>query len=375
MTGSNVALVHDYLNQRGGAERVFRHVADLYPDAPVYTSLFDSRATGDLVAAARVHTSRLQALPGSSHYFRLLAPLYPAAFEAFDLRAYDTIVSTTTSWAKGVRFRADATHVCYIHTVSRFVFAYDRYVGALTGAGPLRALARPVVQRLAAWDRVAATRPTAFIANSRNVANRVRHYYGRDAYVVPCPIDVDRFTVGAGEDDAFLVVSRLLPYKRIDLAIAACALAGVRLYVVGTGPAERELKAAAMGTRTEFMGHVSDERLRTLLGSVRAVLLPGEEDFGLVPLEANASGRPAIAYGSGGALETIVPGRTGEYFLEATPASLAGVLRTFDPDRYDSSVLRAHAESFAPARFKETFGALVADIVRSRKPREVVQQP
>ncbi|MBD5654413.1 MAG: glycosyltransferase, partial [Candidatus Eremiobacteraeota bacterium] len=245
----------------------------------------------------------------------------------------------------------------------------------LAGPGIGRTLARPLVERLARWDRRAAQRPTAFIANSQNVANRVRHYYGRDAYVIPCPIDIDRFAVGPGDDDAYLVVSRLLPYKRIELAIEACALARARLYVVGTGPAERALKRAAAGTKTEFLGHLSDERLRGLMGSVRAILLPGEEDFGLVPLEANASGRPAIAYGRGGALETIRPGVTGEYFLEPTPQSLAEVLRAFDVARYDPAVLRAHAESYGPVPFKRTFGALVSQIARSRASREVVQEP
>jgi glycosyltransferase involved in cell wall biosynthesis len=313
-------------------------------------------------------------VPGSSRNFRALAPFYPAAFESFDLRTFDTIVSTTTAWAKGVRFRHDATHVCYIHTVSRFVFAYDEYVGALARGNSARLLARPIIDRLTAWDRAAAARPTAYIANSRNVAERVRRYYGRAAYVIPCPVDVDRFTLGAGEDDAFLVVSRLLPYKRLDLAIAACALAGVPLKIVGDGPAEGALRAAAAGTRTEFLGSVSDERLRALLGAARAVIVPGEEDFGLVPLEANASGRVAIAYGRGGALETIRPGVTGEHFSEPTPDSLAAVLRAFEAGRYDPTVLRAHAESFGPEPFKAKFGALVAEIVRSRSRGEVAQQ-
>ncbi|MBD5634794.1 MAG: glycosyltransferase, partial [Candidatus Eremiobacteraeota bacterium] len=213
-SADRIALVHDYLNQRGGAERVFRHVADLYPEAPVYTSLFDRRVTGDLVAAARVRTSALQRFPGASRYFRYLAPLYPAAFESFDLSAYDTIVSTTTAWAKGVRFRPGAVHVCYIHTVSRFAFAYDDYVGGFGLAG----LARPMVRRLIAWDREAATRPTAYIANSENVARRVRRYYGRDAFVVPCPVDLERFALRRdGPGDYAVVVSRLLPYKRVDL--------------------------------------------------------------------------------------------------------------------------------------------------------------
>jgi len=360
-TDFSTALVHDYFNQRGGAERVFRHVADLYPRAPVYTALYDAKTTGDLVARERVHTSFLQALPGASRYFRYLAPFYPAAFEAFDLSAYDLIVSTTSSWSKGVRFRPDATHVCYIHTVSRFAFAYDQYVGGLTSL----AFARPVVGALVAWDRKAAKRPTAFIANSHNVAARVKQYYGRDAAVAHCPVDIDRFAVGSGAGDYFLVVSRLLPYKRVDLAIEAARLAGRRLLIVGSGPAERALKAQAAGTRTEFLGSVSDAELRGIMGEARAVILPGEEDYGLVPLEANASGRPALAYGRGGALETIRPGITGEHFGDATPDSLAATLRAFDADRYDPAVLRAHAESFGPEPFKRRFAELVGEIVRS----------
>ncbi len=205
----------------------------------MYTSIADRRATGDLVAPERVRTSALQHIPGAGRYFRFLAPLYPAAFERFDLSDYDLIVSTTTSWAKGVRFRADAVHVCYIHSVSRFAFDYERYVGGF-GWGTL---ARPLVGRLVAWDRRAAARPTQFIANSRNVAGRVQRYYGREAYVVHCPVDIERFSVGPGDGDYFLVVSRLLAYKRIDLAIEACRLARVRLLVVGDGPARRALEA------------------------------------------------------------------------------------------------------------------------------------
>jgi glycosyltransferase involved in cell wall biosynthesis len=349
---------------------VFRHVADLYPKAPVYTSLYDARATGDLVDASRVHASALQNVPGSSRYFRFLAPLYPSVFESFDLSPYDLIVSTTTAWAKGVRFRPDAVHVCYIHTVSRFAFAYDEYVGgfsALGRKGGLRArMARPVVERLIRWDLAAARRPTAFIANSRNVADRVRRYYGREAFVAHCPIDVDRFSVGDGAGDYMLVVSRLLPYKRVDIAIEACRVAGMRLLIVGKGPAEPELKALAAGSRTEFLGALPDAALAQIMGAARAVILPGEEDYGLVPLEANASGRPAIAYGRGGALETIVPGVTGEYFDEPLPSSLAAVLARFDPARYDAAALRAHAESFGPERFKATFATLVDEIASGR---------
>ncbi|MBV9408294.1 MAG: glycosyltransferase [Candidatus Eremiobacteraeota bacterium] len=356
------ALVHDYLNQRGGAERVFAHVAGAWPQAPVYTALYDERAVGDLVPAARVRTSFLQRFPLHDRLFRAYAPLYPRAFEAFDLSAYDVVVSSTTAWAKGVLVRPDAVHVCYINTVSRFVFDAARYVGGF-GAG---ALARPLIQRLAAWDVRAAQRPTRFVANSRNVAERVRRWYGRDADVLPCPVDVDRFTPGAGEGDYYVVVSRLLPYKRIDLAIAGCAQAGVPLHVVGVGPDRRRLEALARGTRTTFHGAVDDATRNALVGGARAAILPGEEDFGLVPLEAAAAGRPTIAYAAGGALETIVAGETGAFFDRAEPASLAAAIRTFDPARYAPAQLRAHAEQFRPERFVAALRAIVDDTVARR---------
>lgn len=356
------ALVHDYLNQRGGAERVFAHIAAAWPDAPVYTALYDPRAVGDLVPAARVRTSFLQRVPLHDRAFRLLAPLYPRAFEAFDLSAYDLIVSSTTAWAKGVITRPGAVHVCYINTVSRFVFDEARYVGGF-GA---RALTRPLIARLARWDVRAAQRPTRFVANSRNVAARVKRWYGRDASVLPCPVDVDRFSLGSGRGHYYVVISRLLPYKRIDLAIAACALAGVPLHVVGSGPDERRLKASAAGTRTTFHGTVDDAARNALIGDARAAILPGEEDFGLVPLEAAAAGRPTLAYAAGGALETVIEGRTGAFFETPDPAALAEAIRRFDPARYDPAVLRAHAEEFRPERFVARLRALVDETLAAR---------
>ncbi len=352
-----IALVHDYLNQRGGAERVFAHIAAAWPQAPVYTALYDERAVGDLVAPERLHLSYLARVPFANKGFRLLAPFYPRAFEAFDLSQYDTIVSSTTAWAKGVRVPPGAVHVCYINTVSRFAFAYDEYVGALGGAAA--ALARPVVARLVAWDRAAAQRPTRFVANSANVARRIAEHYGRGCDVLHCPVDVDRFTVGSGNGDYYVIASRLLPYKRVDLAIRAAARAGVKLYVAGSGTAENALRELARGTTTTMLGYVSDARLNELLGQARAAILPGEEDFGLVPLEAAAAGRPTIAYRGGGALETIVEGQTGAFFDEPNDESLAQALRQFDPSKYDSARLRAHAETFSPERFVEALRAIV----------------
>lgn len=358
-----VALVHDYLNQRGGAERVFAGIARAWPDAPVFTALYDPRATGDFVAPERVRTSYLARIPMANRSFRLLAPFYPRAFEAFDFSGYDTIVSSTTAWAKGIVVPPGSVHVCYVNTVSRFAFAYDEYVGELARGGPMgAALVRPVVERLVAWDRQAAQRPTALIANSRNVADRIRRFYGRDADVLPCPVDVERFSVGAGGGDYFFIASRLLPYKRIDRAIEAARLAGVKLVVAGSGPAERALRDRARGTTTTLLGFVDDARVNELLGAARAAILPGEEDFGLLPLEAAAAGRPTLALRAGGALETIVEGVTGEFFDEPTAESLARSLGGFDAARYDARALRTHAQGFATPRFVQRLRAIVEGV-------------
>lgn len=316
-----------------------------------------------------MRTSFLARIPFANRWFRALAPLYPRAFETFDFEGFDTIVSSTTSWAKGVLVPPGAVHVCYINTVSRFAFAYDRYVGGFGGGGAaLGRAARPVVDRLIAWDRVAATRPTHFVANSRNVAERIRRYYGRESEVLHCPVDVGRFTLGSGAGDYFFIASRLLPYKRIGLAIRAAALAGVKLLVAGTGPAEGALRAQARGTTTTMLGYVDDARMNDLIGSARAAIVPGEEDFGLLPLEAAAAGRPAIAFRGGGALETIVEGTTGAFFDDPSPESLAAVLREFDASRYDAAALRRHAEAFAPERFIERLRAIVARVRSAAAP-------
>jgi glycosyltransferase involved in cell wall biosynthesis len=326
-----------------------------WPGAPVYTALYDETVVGDLVPRARVHASLLARIPGANRNFRYLAPLYPRAFESFDLSRYDVVISSTSSWAKGVHVRPDAVHVCFIHTVSRFLFDYEQYVGAMTR----NPLAKMMVNRLADWDLVAAQRPTRYVANSQTVAERVRRYYGRDADVLHSPADIDRFSLGSGNGDYFFIASRLLPYKRIDLAIEAAQRARVPLLVAGSGPSERELRERAHGTTTTLLGQVSDERINALLGDARAAILPGEEDLGLVPIEAAATGRPTIAYRGGGATETVVEGLTGEFFDEPNAESLATVLRSFDASRYDSQTLRAHAEKFSPQRFIERLRAIV----------------
>ncbi|MDQ2865828.1 MAG: glycosyltransferase [Candidatus Eremiobacteraeota bacterium] len=334
-----------------------------WPEAPVYTALYDEGVVGDLVPKERVRTSALARLPGANRNFRFLAPFYPRAFEAFDLSQYDLVISSTSAWAKGVYFRPDAVHVCFIHTVSRFVFDYDRYVG---GFG-LAAIARPLVKRLVAWDLAAAARPTHYVANSHTVAQRVVRYYGRTADVLHSPVDIARFAPGCAAGDYFVIASRLLPYKRIDLAIDAAQLAGVKLLVAGSGPAEHALRERARGTTTTMLGFVDDAEVGRLIGSAKAAILPGEEDLGLVPLEAAAAGRPAIAYRGGGARETIVDGVTGTFFDEQTPQSLARALQRFDAASFDPQRLRAHAETFSPQRFVARFRDIVDRVVAERR--------
>lgn len=266
-------------------------------------------------------------------------------------------MSSTTAWAKGIIVPPGAKHVCYINTVSRFAFAYDQYVG---GFG-VKSLARPLVARLIDWDLRAAARPTLFVANSRNVAQRVRKHYGRESKVLHCPVDIERFSVGAGAGDYFFIASRLLGYKRIDLAIRAAAIARVPLYIAGTGPAEAALRELARGTTTTMLGYLDDLRMNELLGNARAAILPGEEDFGLVPLEAAATGRATIAYRGGGAEETVLEGVTGEFFDSQEPQTLADALSRFDESRYEPQALRAHAQRFAPEQFIGRLAQLVAE--------------
>jgi glycosyltransferase involved in cell wall biosynthesis len=341
--------------------------------------LLESKAVGDLIDLGRIRTSPLQIVPLRKHVFRYLAPLYPWAFEHFDLSAYDVVVSSTTSWAKGVRFRPDATHVCYINTVSRFLFNYDHYVDGLVAMQAtdafkrvLRTVARPLIDDLIRWDRMAADRPTAFIANSRNVARRVRHFYGRDAFVLPCPVDVSQFTVGQGRGGYALVISRLLPYKRVDLAIDACIEADIPLVVIGTGPCESRLRERAARGNVRMLGAVDDETRRNALADAAFVILPGEEDFGLVPLEAAAAGRPTVALRAGGALETIIEGVSGMYFDEPNATSLAAALQTIRVNDFNPQRLREHALEFAPNRFSERLLDLVERIRIGERPLPVV---
>ena len=354
-----VAIVHDYLNQAGGAERVVAVLHRMYPDAPIFTTLFRGEVVGEPLASADVRVSWMQRLPAWRRHFKAYLPLYPFAVRSFDLRGFDLIISSSSAWAKGVRVPDGAVHVCYCYTPMRWAWSFDDYVGRSELGAAARFLASLVMGAMRRWDVRTSRSVHRFIAISSAVAVRIRTAYGRDSDVVFPPVDVDRFATGAAPGDFFLVVSRLNSYKRIDLAVGACTLLGVPLVVVGDGPDRATLERMA-GPSVRFMGRLPDDAVTRLFAECRALILPGMEDFGLTPLEANAAGRPVVAFGAGGVLDTVRDGETGVLFREATVRSLADALVVAGARSWNSATLRAHAEEFAEPVFERRFRAVVA---------------
>lgn len=344
-----VALVHDYLNQYGGAERVLEALHELYPQAPVYTSIYDPEALPPLYRAWDIRVSWMQRLPAWRRLFRAYFPLYPSAFESFDLSSYDLVLSSSSAYAKGAIPAPGARHICYCHTPMRFAWRTDAYMEREGVAGPARmALALPL-SAMRMWDTLSSVRVDAFIANSREVAARIRRYYGRESVVIPPPADLPPFAPQP-PGDYYLAGGRLIPYKRLDLAVRAFSALGLPLKVFGDGRDRAALEAIA-GPNVEFLGFVSEERRRGLFAGCRAFVFPGEEDFGITPLEAMAAGRPVIAYAAGGALDTVVEGVTGRFFHQQSPAALAAAVAAARQDEYDPCAIRRHAEGFGRARF------------------------
>lgn len=340
-----IALVHDYLNQEGGAERVVRVLCRTYPDSPLYTSIYDPQRMDPFWRGIDVRTSFMQALRPSLRVAKALLPLYPLAFESFDFSGYDAVLSSSSTFAKGVLTGPDTVHICYCHSPARFAWMYHDYVGQM-GLGRAGAVLLPaMVSPLRVWDYAAAQRVDAFIANSRNTARRIAKFYRREATIMHPPIEVDSYEVAASTESYYLVLARLQPYKRIDVAIEAFNRLRRPLLVVGDGPDADRLRRLA-GPTVRFAGRVDDVEVRHHLRHCQALVWPGEEDLGLAPLEALASGRPVVAYRAGGALETLVDGVTGRFFDLQTPEALVEVLRTFDPDAFGPAALRAHVAAF-----------------------------
>lgn len=354
-----VALVHDWLTGMRGGERCLEVFCELFPEADLYTLLHVPGSVAPAIERRRVITSFIQRLPAAARAYRRYLPLFPAAVGRFDLHGYDLILSSSHAVAKGVRVPPGALHVCYCFTPMRYVWdLYQEYFGPSASLFT-RALMPPVAAALRRWDRRTAAGVRHFVAISRFVADRIRRAYGRDAEVIYPPVDVARFRVEESPGDFYLVVSALTPYKRVDLAVKAANQLGRRLLVVGTGPEARRLEAMA-GPSVEFLGWRDDAQVAELYARCRALIFPTLEDFGITPLEAMASGRPVIALGQGGALETMVPPGgadppTGILFERQTVEGLVGAIHEFErePGRFEPKTSRRRAEAFDRPIFKE----------------------
>lgn len=357
-----VAIVHDWLNQRGGAEEVLEVLRSMFPDAPVFTSIFMPRAMPEEYRSWPIRTSFLQRLPSVNRYHRALLPLYPLAFRSLDLSGYDLVISNSSGFCHGVGTRGRGTcHINYCLTPPRYVWGLEHYVARERIGGAARIILPLASRFLRRWDYQVAQGIDHFIGISRAVQERIRRYYGREAAVIHPPVDTGAFAPATEVDDYFLVVSRLVPYKRIDLAVSAFSEMGRPLLIVGGGRDRASLEAMA-SPNVRFLGWQPREKVRELLARCRAFVFPGEEDFGIAPVEAQASGRPVIAYAGGGALETVQDGVNGVFFEEASARSLAEAVARFDRMEgcFDPSVIREQARCFDTAVFKEKMAAFIA---------------
>ncbi len=358
---ARVAVVHDYFTQYGGAEKVAGELYNLAPQADMFATVAFDKFVPAGIPKHKLQTSWMQNLPRIADLYRLYFPLYPFGVQSLDLSGYDLVISSSSGYGKGVRTRRDALHVCYCHTPMRWIWRFDDYVRREKMALSKRVILPMALKGLKAWDIDAARQPDQYVANSRFVAQRIRECYGREAVVIPPPIDAGRFVIRPVQEDYYLVLARLVSYKRIDLAISACNQLKKRLVVIGSGPELEKLRALA-GPTVTMLGHVSDAEATRYAGECRALLFCGEEDFGMAPLELAAAGRPTIAYAAGGALETVVEGSTGVFFDRQDVGSVMEAIRTFEATSWNPHTLRAHALRYDISQFRRKFHALLAEL-------------
>jgi glycosyltransferase involved in cell wall biosynthesis len=365
MAGPRIALIHDFLLDLRGAERVFSAICNAWPDADVFTAVYDERGTEGRFADRTVHTSFLQRLRPTSRTFRPLLPLYPHAIESFDLRGYDTVISSSSAWAHGVLVDPGAVHVCYCH--NPFRYAWTEREATLQARGPVvRPVLRTLLSQWRQWDWIAAQRVDRYVANSRTTADRVRRYFGREATVLHPPVEIDRFTPGA-VGAHYVVLAELMAHKRIDVAVKAFSRLGLPLVVIGDGPEGRRLRRMA-GPSVKFTGRISDQHVAELLTSARALVVTACEEFGIAAVEALAAGRPVIALGEGGVPESVRDGVTGAFYERSDPDSLADTLLRFDALAVDPAACRAAAERFSVQRFQERLASIVAEATSDERP-------
>ena len=354
-----VALVHDYLTQRGGAERVFEMLCRFFEQGDVFSSVYDRQNTVD-IRDRKIDTTFLQHIPGTKKNFRLFAPLYYSAFRQLDLEDYDLIISSTSSFAKGVRKRPGAMHICFCHNVTRFLWDTRTYLEENSSYRQIAPLIEPILNSMRRQDLKYAKEPDLYIANSSTVAKRVEEIYKRKAMTINYPIDTDKFIFADRKEDYYLISSRMISYKRLDIAIEAFNWLGLPLVITGDGPERKRLEEKAMDN-IQFLGYVNDKWRTHLMAKAKAVIVTALEDYGLVPIEANASGTPVIAYGAGGVLDTQISGKTGVLFAPQSPDALQTAVKEVEDRVWDYAAIRAHAVD----RFSESvFFQQVARVVK-----------
>lgn len=358
---TKLALVHDYFIQMGGAERVAEELHSMFPASPMFTTVDLRRRLPENLKNSKVCTSWMQHLPINLKNYRKYFLVYPFAVESLDLSSYDLILSSSTGFAKGVKKRASAVHINYCHAPMRWVWRYEDYAAREAFDALKRKTLPFLLAGLKRWDLRAARQPDYFIANSNVIAKRIKQCYGREATVIPPPIDVERFSIDEPDEDYYLLLSRLAPYKRLDLAIEACKKLDRPLVVIGDGTARRQLEKIA-GPKTRFLGRQPDAVVSQYAGRCRALIFPGEEDFGMTPLEINASGRPVVAYRAGGATETVISGETGVFFEKQTVDSLIQGIDEFEELSWNRRALRRHAEKFNRQVFASRIGSFLNEV-------------
>jgi glycosyltransferase involved in cell wall biosynthesis len=357
-----IAVVHDYFTQLGGAEKVAEELYCSLPDPALFATVALPSCMPGRLKDVPVQTSWMQNLPRMKDYYRLYVFLYPFAVGSLDVSQYDLVISSSSGYAKGVRTSPDAIHVCYCHTPMRWAWSYQNYAARESFSLSQRTLLPMLIRGLQYWDQCASRQPDHFVANSRAVADRIRRVYQRSAEVVHPPIETERFQPSHSRpENYYLVVSRLVPYKRIDLAVKACTQRGKKLLVIGEGPYRNRLEAMA-GPSVSFLGRGTDEDVEYHVARCRALLFPGEEDFGMAPVEAAAAGRPTIAYRAGGALETIVEKVTGSFFDQQTVECLGDAIEAFEREQWSTVALRQHSKTFSLQVFQQRFRSFLERI-------------
>lgn len=347
--------MHDYLNQYGGAERVVEVLHEIFPEAPIYTSIYISKNLSKSFRGMDIRVSFMQKLPFLDRHFKKYLLLYPKAMESFNLENYDVVLSSSSAFAKGVKLLKKTCHICYCYTPMRFVWDYENYIARENFGKVIYKVLPLAINKLRKWDLETSRGVNYFIAISENVRKRIKKYYHKEAEVIYPPVEVSKFKVAREVRDYFLVVSRLNSYKRVDLVIEAFNKLGLPLRVVGDGPYRSELEKMVIGKNIKFLRRVPDEKLIEIYSKCRAFIFPGEEDFGIAPVEAQASGRPVIAYAGGGALETIVEGVTGIFFYGQSVTHLINAVKNFvqKESYFKPDVIRKNALRFDKEIFKQ----------------------